>query len=135
MSAIGAISMSATMRSRKWWVALALLALAFMSMRPACEAWLSHGGADLGAAQALVVATQDSHAPHDAACCAGIEDSKLVKPADYVLTSTARDAPVFAPYVAWVSGAATQWLRRAPRAAVIPPGIASFYERSARILR
>ena len=42
MGARSVTSVSSGMRQRRWWVALAILALAFLSLRPACDVWLSH---------------------------------------------------------------------------------------------
>lgn len=133
----GSNSMS-IMRRRKWWAAFAIAALAFLSLRPACEVWLSHakghGVVQLSAVHAAVAHEAPAHAPHDTACCASIEGATLVKPADTLVLRIAQ-----IPAAATLSSqsvlrvAATSL--RALSASVVPPGIASFYVRSARILR
>lgn len=137
MRADGCISMSIT-RRRKWWVAFAIVALAFLSLRPACEVWLSHAkGHDvvqLSALHAAVGHEAPAHAPHDTACCASIEGATLVKPGDTLVLRIAQIPDAAALNAQAVLRVAVPPLH-ALSASVIPPGIASFYVRSARILR
>jgi hypothetical protein len=143
MGGNGTVSMSGTFGRRgvrKWWAALAVVALTFLLLRPACDAWLSHSGGHEGSAHAAITAVQigdvSTHAPHDVLCCASIKSSSVVQPADSAL---ARSAQGKVQLAALVARAATTpvvaSLRRSLGAFVIPPGIPSFYERSARILR
>ena len=143
MGGNGTVSMSGAFGRRgvrKVWTALAVVALTFLLLRPACDAWLSHSGghdrlADT-AATAVQIGDGSAHAPHDVQCCASIKGSSLVTPADSALGRTAQWKVHFAASNAraLMSPVAAS-LRRALSAFVVPPGIPSFYERSARILR
>lgn len=125
-------------RRRKWWTAFAIVALTFLSLRPACEIWLSHAkGHDvfqLPAVHAAVAHEAPAHAPHDSACCASIEGATLVKPADALVLRIAQIPAAATLNAQAVLRVAVPSLH-ALSASVIPPGIASFYVRSARILR
>jgi len=142
MSAIGVISVTPTARQRRWWAALAIVALALLSLRPACDVWLSHWGRGDAPHHALALnahnaATHEApaHAPHDEACCESIEGSALVKPADMLQWRTAQgSAPVLLQSMRAAFPVATLLLH-ALTASVIPPGNPPFYVRSTRILR
>ena len=125
---------------RTGWAALAIVAFGFLLLRPACEAWLSHSGGHGGSLHAAEMAVQlgdgSGHAPHDVGCCASINASTLVAPADSALGRSAQGKVQIAPLIAraLTTPVATS-LRRSLSAFVVPPGVPSFYERSARILR
>lgn len=126
-------------RSRKWWAALALVALAFVSLRPACDVWLSHWAkhdATLhSVAHSVVTHESPAHQTHDTPCCASIEASALVKPADIAaLGAEQLKSPALPFFAAAVLRIATPLLH-ALTASVIPPGSPPFHVRSARILR
>ena len=137
MHEMSVISLSPTARQRKWWAAFALVALAFLSLRPACDVWLSHWDKHEGAHHVTAYessAQAISHAPTEPMCCATIEDGGLAKPSDMVvwrvdpskttvsLLSQSASAPARQPHSLLTASAR-------------PPGNASFYVRSARILR
>lgn len=142
MSATGVISITPTARQRRWWAALAIVALALLSLRPACDVWLSHWGKGDIPHQALAhnahsAATHEApaHAPHDEPCCETIKGSTLVKPADMLQWRTAQgSAPVLLQSMRAAFPAATPLLH-ALTVSVIPPGSPPYYVRSARILR
>jgi len=125
-------------RSKRW-AALAVVALTFFLLRPACEAWLSHwghGGSVHAAEAAVQVGDGSGHAPHDVQCCASIKGSSLVMPADSVLGRSPQGKVQFAALNARaLMNPVVASLRHSLSAFVVPPGIPSFYERSARILR
>ena len=139
MSAMGIFSVYPTARQRRWWVALAIVALALLSLRPACEAWLSHWSMGNGGQHAAAVHghvhSATAHAPHEEPCCGSIEAFALVKPAD-MLPSQTKQTPSVAilKSVRAVLPAAAPLLH-ALTASVIPPGSLPFYVRSTRILR
>ncbi len=125
---------------RKWWAALAVVALTFLLLRPACDAWLSHSGGQGGSLHAAETALQigdgSTRAPHDVQCCASIKGSSLVTPADSALGRTAQGkVQLAASNARALMNPVVASLRRSLSAFVVPQGIASFYERSARILR
>jgi hypothetical protein len=124
--------------SRKWWVALAIVAFAFLSLRPACELWLSHTAkhdASLHASTLSAVAHGVSHPAHDDFCCASVQTGALVKFPDVVSWRTVQgELPAISVYAGTVFRAVTPLLR-VLTISVNPPGNHSFYERSARILR
>ena len=137
MHGMGVISVIPTVRQRRWWSAFALVALAFLSLRPACDVWLSHWDMHKGTHHAAThqVGTQAiSHAPTEPLCCATIEDGGLVKPSDMVSRSPDPSQTTVALFSQFVPAPAAQ-LHSLLTASVRPPGNASFYERSARILR
>lgn len=126
--------------TRKWWAALAIVALAFLALRPACEVWLSHwdghGGSAHAAVTAVSAANVSPHGSHDVPCCSSITSSSLVAPADSVLARFGQDKVPPAMLFAWtVTVPVATYVRRSLSAFVAPPGVPSFYERSARILR
>jgi len=139
MSATGVISVTPTARQRKWWAALAIVALAMLSLRPACEAWLSHWSMGNGGQHAAAVHghvhSAPAQSPHEEACCGSIEAHALVKPADLLPWQTAQtpSVPILLSMRSAFPVAAP--LLHALTASVIPPGNAPFYVRSARILR
>lgn len=125
---------------RKWWAALAVVALTFLLLRPACDAWLSHSGWHDGSAHAAVPAVQigdgSGHVPHDVQCCASIKGSSIVPPADSALARSVQGKVQLASLVARAAmNPVAASLRLSLSAFVVPPSIPSFYERSARILR
>lgn len=131
--------MNGTARGRKGWAILAIVALAFLSLRPACDVLLSHWGGKDGSAHAAAVLAFGGHesngAPHDVPCCASIEGAKLVKPADSAVPKSDPKNLQPAFFTVRVLAAAATSLRSRLSISVVPPGISSFYERSARILR
>ena len=137
MHGMSVISVSPTVRQRRWWSAFALVALAFLSLRPACDVWLPHwdkhkgahhGTAHESSAQAI------SHVPTEPMCCATIEDGGLVKPSGMVVWRVDPSKTTVAHLTQSAPAPAGQ-LVSLLTASVRPPGNASFYERSARILR
>jgi len=137
MSAIGVISVNPTARQRKWWAALALAALAFLSLRPACDAWLSHWDKHEGAhhvAAHQTSAQADSHAPAEPVCCTTVEAGGLVKPFDMAVWRADPSKTTVALFAQSAPAPAAR-LHNLLTASVRPPGNASFYVRSARILR
>ena len=138
MSVSGILSVNPTVRQRRWWVALAIFALAFLSLRPACETWLSHWSAHAGQQSALthaVGAHAPMHAPGDPVCCATIESRSVISAFDALILQSG-------PGKLAAMSLAVLTLRKAPvpstfslTASVIPPGSPPYYARSARILR
>jgi hypothetical protein len=137
MRANDVISVNPTARQRKWWAAFALVALALLSLRPACDVWLSHwekheGAHHVTAHQASAQAV--SHAPAEPVCCATIEDGGLAKLSDMVVWRVDPSKTTVALLSQFVPAPAGQ-LHSLLTVSVRPPGNASFYVRSARILR
>jgi len=131
--------MSVTVRERKWWAALALVALAFVSLRPACDVWLSHwakrDGALHSVAHNVVAHEAPAHETHDTPCCASIEGGALVKPSDVaVLGAKQPQSPAYFFVTSTALRIATPLLH-ALTASVTPLGSPPFHVRSARILR
>ena len=137
MSANGFLSVNFTARQRRWWVALAVIALALLSLRPACEAWLSHWAVGGEPSQAAAMHVHGhgtpAQAPHGQPCCGNIEAFALVKPADMLSWQSAQTPPIL-PSVRVALAVAVPLLHAVPDS-VIPPGSPPFYVRSARILR
>ena len=134
------ISVVPTARQRRWWVALAIFALAFLSLRPACDLWLSHWSkheiAHFGVAHA---AGAHGHAPANAPdglpCCATVDQGTLVKSFNAIAwRSWLNDVAPAAPVARTVLRVAVL-LSLSLTTSVIPPGNLPFYARSARILR
>jgi hypothetical protein len=137
MQGMRVISVNPTARHRRWWAAFALVALAFLSLRPACDVWLSHWDKHTGAHHVTthqVGAQAISHAPTEPLCCATIEDGGLVKPFDMVAWGADPSKATVAIFSQFVL-APTVPMYSLLTASVRPPGNASFYVRSARILR
>jgi len=137
MRAFDVLSVNPSVRQRKWLATFALVALAFLSLRPACDVWLSHWGKHgsahhVTAHQASTLA--EPHSPVEPVCCATIEDGGLVKPSDMVSWGADPAKTTVALFLQLVPAPAAQ-LHSLLTASVRPPGNASFYERSARILR
>lgn len=139
MSATAILPVHPSARQRRWWAALAIVALALLSLRPACEAWLAHWSmGNEGHHAAAVhghVHSAPTQSPHDEPCCGSVEAYALVKPADMLPWRTAQ-----APSVAILQSMRAALWAAAPRlhaltASVIPPGSPPFYVRSTRILR
>jgi len=138
MSVRGVLSVNPSARQRRWWVALAIFAFAFLSLRPACEAWLAHWSAHAGQHSLLthaVGARAPEHAPGGPVCCATIESRSVISAFD-ALTLQSGPGKLAAASLAVLA------LRKANipsslslTASVIPPGSPPFYVRSARILR
>lgn len=131
------ISLSPTARQRKWWAAFALVALGFLSLRPACDVWLSHWDKHRNAhhVTAHQASTQaGAHSSAEPVCCASIEDGGLVKPFDVVVWRVDPSKTTLA-YLTQSAPAPAGQLLSLLTASVRPPGNASFYVRSARILR
>jgi hypothetical protein len=127
-------------RSRRGWAALAVVALAFLSLRPACEVWLSHwaehGGTGHAAAhRAVTYEAAPAHEPHDALCCTRIQGVALVKPLALAVPSAEQPKSLAFPALAASALRVATPLLQALTASVIPPGSPPFYVRSARILR
>jgi hypothetical protein len=139
MRAIGIISVTPTARQRRWWAALAIVALAMLSLRPACEAWLSHWSMGNGGQHAAAVHghvhSAPAQSPHEEACCGSIEAYALVKPADMLPGQTAKTPSVAILQSLRAAFPAATPLLHALTASVIPPGNPPFYVRSTRILR
>jgi hypothetical protein len=122
---------------RGLFVVLAAVAVAFVLVRPVCEAWFGHAGAGTAAAHELRLA---AGAPEDAGgltleCCASIgapSTAAASPPAGSDLPASlglALAALLFVPAIG-ASFAPSVRLHRPP-----PPAPQSFYLRSARILR
>ncbi|MEJ2173633.1 MAG: hypothetical protein P8Y76_01615 [bacterium] len=138
MHSNGLISVNPTAHQRKWWAALAIVAFAFLSLRPACDVWLSHWDKHKGTHHVAAHQTQvhtPAHAPDEPLCCATVESGTLVKPSDAVVWRSDQEKPLataaFVRTALWVAVP----LLRTLTASVIPPGSPPFYVRSARILR
>lgn len=122
------------MRRRTWFVALALVAMLFIGVRPLCEA----AGAGSGALHAaMAAALGHSGAGHDSsasACCASAESGTLV--AVSKAWAPAPDGGKLAAFLVMFVFAAVPVL---PRAAATPfrsdTRSLSYYTRSARIQR
>lgn len=124
---------------RAMMLALAFVALGFVSLRPFCELAFANGGhSDVATVVAVaghfVAGHPDREDMPSAACCASVEDGTLVKPAE--------------PLVSWTQGGllgavlfASAGLllfarsRNPARRLLAVPPERSFYARSARILR
>ena len=139
MSATAVLSVRPSARHRKWWAALAIVALALLSLRPACEAWLSHWSMGNEGHHAAAVHAHSHGAPagspHDEPCCGSVEGYALVKPADMLPWQSAQPPSVAILQSLRVTFPAAASLVHALTASVIPPGSPPFYVRSARILR
>lgn len=137
--------MRAMVRRRKWWAVLAIVALGFLSLRPACELWLGHAAEHHAALHAsahdAVGSGASGHAqhapqpPHDAACCASIASATLVKPADAATLRTAQKASSAVLAFTQTALRIAAPMLHALTDSVIPPGNPPFYARSSRILR
>ena len=83
MSATAMLSVNPSARRRSWWAALAIVALALLSLRPACEAWLSHWAmGNEGHHAAAVhghVHSAPAHASHEDLCCGSLEAFALAR--------------------------------------------------------
>jgi len=138
MHSNGLVSVNPRARQRKWWAALAIVALAFLSLRPACDVWLSHWNKHEGAHHMAVHQTHvdaPAHAPDEPMCCATVEGGTLVKPSDAVVWGSDQAKPLaMAAFVQTALRVAAPLLRTLT-ASVIPLGSLPFYVRSARILR
>jgi len=137
MYEMNVISLSPTARQRKWWAAVALVALGFLSLRPACDVWLSHWDKhqDAHHVTAHQTSTQaGAHSPAKPVCCATIEDGGLVKPSDMVVWRVDPPKTTLA-LLSQSAPAPARLLHSLLTASVRPPGNASFYVRSVRILR
>ena len=140
MSASGILSVNPTARQRRWWAALAIFALAFLSLRPACDVWLSHWS-NHEAAHVGVAGIADAHvhapahAPSEPLCCTSIENSSLVKPFDAIAWRSGPSDSAVAFSVPRTVVRAVVPLFLSLTASVIPPGSPPYYARSARILR
>ena len=138
MRANGPMSISPTARQRKWWAALALVAITFLSLRPACEVWLSHWGHHEGGhafAAHQTHAAPSGHAPVEPACCATIEKGGLLKPADMVIGRADQSKAPAVVFVARIAMAEVARIVHALTTSVRPLGSPPFHVRSARILR
>ena len=126
------------MRQRRWWVALAILALAFLSLRPACDVWLSHwskhGGTHAATAHSMQ-AHAPAHAPDEPGCCATIESRTLVNAFDAMAWQSGPSKLAAASLAVPMPIKVALALVLSLTASVIPPGNPPFYARSARILR
>ena len=139
MGGNGSFPVRITARQRTWWAVIGIVAFAFLSLRPACDIWMSHWTKhdspphpDVHVAVAHEVV---AHASHDEPCCAKIKGSALVKPTDTIVSRGERaKAPAYVVFVRTAPRVAMSLLRSLG-ASVIPPGNLPFYERSARILR
>jgi hypothetical protein len=119
---------------RRFFLALAALALLAVLLRPVCEAWFAHVGAAAGDAVAQIAGGPLGH-DDDPQCCANVSDAQQIAPS-LALTGGLNVPEGVAPTVlaavatgVAVSSRQLHWLRAPPR----PPE--SFYLRSARILR
>jgi len=123
---------------REMFLALALIAAAFLLLRPACELWFAHVGADAAWAYSDAVALGAPNADGSAStvqCCANVSAGDFVLPL-LALTGSSQLKQGFpvATLAAVASVGATavrklQWLRAPPRS------LRSFYVRSSRIAR
>ena len=120
-------------------VALAFVALGFVSLRPFCEfAFANHGQGEVAgfvtAAGPAPAAHQDRGGAPSGVCCASIKDGTMVKPAE-LLASWTRGGSL--GIVLFASASLLLFARpRAPARRVLAASPErSFYARSARILR
>lgn len=98
---------------------LALLALAFVLVRPVCAAWDGHG---------------EPSAAHPAPCCSSIDDAASLAPAP-VKVPDAKAAPVFvAPAFAVRFLAVSRPLPGSAPPRASPPRSLAYHARSSRIL-
>jgi len=134
MSMRGVLSVNPTARQRRWWVALAIFALAFLSLRPACEAWLAHWNAHAGQHSVSTHAV-GAHSSGDPACCATIESRSVISAFDALTLQSGPGKLAAASLAVLALGKATVAASLSLTASVIPPGSPPFYARSARILR
>lgn len=120
---------------RSLFTALAVLAVALVLLRPACELWFSHGGAIAGPAQGEVLAPAAGQGHVDLQCCASVSDPSSTFP----LQATAGGVQAtqgLSPAVFFVITTGIALASRLPRWLRAPPRTPqSFYLRSARILR
>jgi len=138
MSVLGVLSVNPTARQRRWWVALAIFALAFLSLRPACEAWLSHWSAHAGqhsASTHVLGAHAPAHSPGEPLCCATIESRSVISAFDALTLQSGPGKLAAASLAVLTPRTAVVPLSQSLTASVIPPGSPPYYARSARILR
>lgn len=138
MRSSGLVSVNPTARQRRWWAGLAIVALAFLSLRPACDVWLSHWDKHKVAHHAMAHqsdASAPAHEPHEPMCCTSIESGALVKSADMVVPRGEQAKPPVATLFTQTAFRVAAPLLQSLTASVIPPGSPPFYVRSARILR
>lgn len=124
-----------TPAKRNLFVALVVLAVALVLLRPACELWFSHIGAIAGQAQSEMLAPLAGHGGIDAQCCASVSDPGSTFPLQAAPgNSQATHGLPLTGFLVAAAGTALalsrpHWLRAPPRTPQ------SFYLRSARILR
>lgn len=120
---------------RSLFATLALVAVALVLLRPACELWFSHVGAIAGQAQSEMLATAAGHSDIDVRCCATVSDPSSTFPLQVAPGSVqATQGSSLAGFFVVATGTALalwqpHWLRAPPRTPQ------SFYLRSTRILR
>lgn len=118
--------------------ALALIAAAFLLLRPACELWFAHIGAHAASAYteaAVLSAPNGDGSASTVRCCASVSAGDFVLPLLALAgSSQAKQGFLAATLAAVAAVGATavrrlQWLRAPPRS------LRSFYLRSSRIAR
>ena len=120
-------------------LALAFVALAFVSLAPFCEiASANYGNSELAG---FVTAAGQAAAEHPdggdtppVACCAGVKDGTLVKASEPLVTSTRGGSLGIMLFASIGLPLFARSRDPARRILAAPPGL-SFYARSARILR
>ncbi|MBI2751907.1 MAG: hypothetical protein HYX46_00080 [Betaproteobacteria bacterium] len=122
--------------SRGLFVALAVMAVALVLLRPACGLWSSHHfGAGAWVAEALAVGAPDENGDPSAQCCSSVSDPNLTAPlqaASGGLQASQGFAAVALLAILVIAATLPRqlhWLRAPPRSPQ------SFHLRSARILR
>ena len=120
---------------RNLFAVLAVLAVALVLLRPACELWFSHVGAIAGQAQSEMLAPVAGQGDADVPCCATVSDPSSTFPLQAAPGNVqATQGLALAGFFVVPTGIAlalrpSRWLRAPPRTPQ------SFYLRSARILR
>jgi hypothetical protein len=138
MTTMTTLSRIATVRQRRWWATLAIIAFAFLSLRPACELWLAHRGDHFSAHHGAARETSvhwPLYAPDDSPCCATIERGLLAKASSSIVWRGELPKLLLAPFAAPAARSVANRSDQALIATVKPPGSAPFYMRSRRILR
>ena len=120
-------------------LAMAFVALGFVSLAPFCElAFANHGNSEFAgfvtaAGRAAAEQPDRGDAP-PVACCAGVKDGTLVKVAEPLVTSTRGGSLGIMLFASIGLPLFARSRDPAKRILAAPPGL-SFYARSARILR
>ena len=125
-----------TPAGRNLFAVLAVLAVALVLLRPACELWFSHVGAVAGTVQDGLLAASAGHGDAEVPCCATVSDPNSTTPLQAGLGNATQFPQGLAAASFFIVAAGTAALLWQPRWLRAPPHTPqSFYLRSTRILR